>query len=201
LSCPRQSPRPRPSSLQCQAGVISARAYNISETMSFLSLSPELIEQVASYLLPQDLAALILTCRWFRDVVDGSLLLQYICRTGRAGVYDPLCDLSTRSITSRMETLRRWEASWANLEMCLAKPQLVISMDRYVYAPRVFLCNDYLFVANWQGIPPALFYVDLRDALFKGPYQWKQIEYPRGSMLVTQAFSIEENDLVVSVLM
>ena len=58
--------------------------------MSFLSLSPELIEEIASYLCARDLAALTLCCKRFRDVVDGSLLLQYAYRTELAGVYDPL---------------------------------------------------------------------------------------------------------------
>jgi hypothetical protein len=174
--------------------------------MSFLSLSHELIEQIASYLCSQDLAALMLSCRRFHDVVDRSLLLQYIYRTGLAGVYDPLCDLSTRSIADRMETLRRWEASWSDLGRYLAAPRLVISQsrDQYNEGP-CFLSDDYLFYVNSQAdpdglCPSALFYVDLRDALRTGRYQWKQIDYPQGSQWITQAFSIEEHDLVVSAL-
>lgn len=172
--------------------------------MSFISLSPELIEEIASYLRAQDLAALALCCKRFRDVVDGSLLLQYTYRTELAGVYDPLWDLSERSISDRLETLRRWEASWSDLGKYLIAPRLVIPAERDLYGP-FFLCDDYLFAVDWQGHPsgmrqPALLYVDLRDALRTGHHTWKQIDYPRGSIAITQAFSIEEDDLVVSVL-
>jgi hypothetical protein len=172
--------------------------------MSFLSLSPELIEEIASYLRARDLAALVLCCRRFRDVMDGSLLLQYAYRTELAGVYDPLWDLSGRSISDRLETLRRLEASWRDLGKYLISPRLVIPAERDLYGP-FFLCDDYLFAVDWQGHPsgmrqPALLYVDLRDALRTGRHSWKQIDYPRGSIAITQAFSIEEDDLVVSVL-
>ncbi|KAI9507411.1 hypothetical protein F5148DRAFT_118062 [Russula earlei] len=172
--------------------------------MSFLSLSSELIEQIGSYLRAHDIAAFVLSCRRFRDVVQGSLLLQYSYRTQLAGVYDPLCDLSRRSIVDRMETLRRWEASWCDLGRYLVDPRLVIPSERDLFGP-FFLCDDYLFAVDWQGNPaalrpPALLYVDLRDALRTGQPIWKQIDYPEGSIAITQAFSIEEDDLVVSVL-
>ena len=177
--------------------------------MSFLCLSPKLIEEIASYLCARDLAALMLCCKRFRDVVDGSLLLQYAYRTELAGVYDPLWDLSVsgRSIAERLETLGRWEASWRDLGRYLAAaPRLVIPAERELFGP-YFLCDDYLFAVDWQGgdqtpdaRKPALLYVDLRDALRTGQHAWKQIDYPRGSIAITQAFSIEEDDLVVSVL-
>jgi hypothetical protein len=172
--------------------------------MSFHALSPELIEEIASYLRAQDLAALVLSCRRFRDVVHGSLLLLYACRTELAGVYDSLFDLPARSVADRLKTLRLWEASWSDLGRCLTSPRLVIPAERDLYGP-FFLCDDYLFAVDWQGQPtgqrqPALLYVDLREALRTGQHLWKQIDYPRGSIAITQAFSIEEDDLVVSVL-
>ncbi|KAF8263734.1 hypothetical protein EI94DRAFT_1740257 [Lactarius quietus] len=160
--------------------------------MSFLSLSTELIEKIASFLRAQDLAVLRLCCRRTRHIVEGSLLLQYLYRVGQAGVYDPLWDLPSRSIVERIETLERWEASWNNIGKYLAVPRLVIPAERDLFGP-FFLCDDYLFA-------PALLYVDLRDALRSGQHRWKQIDYPPGSIAITQAFSIEEDDLVVSVL-
>jgi hypothetical protein len=173
--------------------------------MSFLSLSPELIEEIASHLRAQDIATFVLCCRRFHAIVQGSLLLQYACRAERAGAYDPLWGLSRRPIVDRMETLRRWEASWGDLGRYLAAaPRLVIPAERDLFGP-YFLCDDYLFAVDWQGhLPdsrqPALLYVDLRDALRTGQHRWKQIDYPRGSIAITQAFSIEEDDLVVSVI-
>ncbi|KAH9172579.1 hypothetical protein EDB89DRAFT_2069653 [Lactarius sanguifluus] len=172
--------------------------------MSFLSLSTELIEKIASCLRAQDIAVLRLCCRRIHLIVEGSLLLQYLYRMEQAGVYDPLWDLPGRPIIDRLEALERWETSWNDIEKYLVTPRLVIPAERDLFGP-FFLCDDYLFAVDWQGHPtglrqPALLYVDLRDALRTGQHRWKQIDYPPGSIAITQAFSIEEDDLVVSVL-
>jgi len=172
--------------------------------MSILSLSTELIEKIASYSRARDIAILRLCCRRIYHIVEGSILLQYLIRTEQAGVYDPLWDLPGRSIVDRLETLERWEASWRGIGKYLTTPRLVIPAERDLYGP-FFLCDDYLFAVDWQGHPtglrqPALLYVDLREALRVGHHRWKQIDYPPGSIAITQAFSIEEDDLVVSVL-
>ncbi len=173
--------------------------------MSLLFLSPELVEEIALYLRARDISSLALSCKRFHSVVAGSLILQYSYRTQQAGVYDPLRDLSWRSIIDRMESLRRWESSWSDLGRHLsAPPRLVIPAERDLFGP-FFLRDDYLFAVDWQGHPthslhPALLYVDLRDALRTGQHNWRKINYPKGSIAITQAFSIEEDDLVVSVL-
>ena len=146
-------------------------------------------------------------CKRFCDVVDGSLLLQYAYRTELTGVYDPLWGLSVsgRSIAERLEMLGQWEASWRDLGRYLAAaPQLVIPTERNLFGP-YFLCDDCLFTVNWQGSDqtagahePALLYIDLRNTLCTGQHVWKQIDYPRGSIAITQAFSVEEDDLIVS---
>jgi F-box domain len=175
--------------------------------MSLHTLSPELIEEIALYLRARDILSLALSSRGFHDIVNGSLLLQYAYRTELAGVYDPLQGLSQCSIVDRMGSLRRWEASWNDLGRYLsaaASPRLVIPAERDLFGP-FFLRDDYLFAVDWQGHPtglrqPALLYVDLRKALCTGEYSWRKIDYPKGSIAITQAFSIEEDDLVVSVL-
>ena len=176
--------------------------------MSLLTLSPELIEEIALYLRARDISSLALSSRRFHDIVCGSLLLQYAHRTELAGVHDPLQDLSRRSIVDRMASLRRWEASWKDLAKYLSAaaspPRLVIPAERDLFGP-FFLRDDYLFAIDWQGHPtglrqPALLYVDLRDALRTGQHLWRKIDYPKDSIAITQAFSIEEDDLVVSVL-
>jgi hypothetical protein len=174
--------------------------------MSLLSLSPELIEGIALSLRARDISSLALSCRRFHDIVVGSLLLQYAYRTDLAGVYDPLRNLSRCSIVDRMKSLRRWEASWNDLgrRLSAAPPRLVIPAERDLFGP-FFLRDDYLFAVDWQGHPtglrqPALLYVDLRDALRTGKHSWRKIDYPKGSIAITQAFSIKEDDLVVSVL-
>ena len=196
--------------------------------MSLLTLSPELIEEIALRLRARDISSLALSCTRLHDIVIGSVLLQYAYHTDRAGVYDPLRNLSRCSILDRMESLRRWEASWSDLGRYLsaapapaapapapapAPPppppppsRLVIPAERDSSGP-FFLRDDYLFAVDWQGHPtgpilrrPALLYVDLRDALRTGKHSWRKIDYPKGSIAITQAFSVEEDDLVVSVL-
>src|SRR6266576_949939 len=174
--------------------------------MSLLSLSPELIEGIALCLRARDISSLALSCKRFHDIIAGSLLLQYAYRTELAGVYDTLRNLSRCSIVDRIKSLRRWEASWNDLGRYLSAspPRLVIPAERDLYGP-FFLHDDYLFAVDWQGHPtglrqPALLYVDLRDALHTGEHSWRKIDYPKGSIAITQAFSIEEDDLVVSVL-
>ncbi|KAF8488049.1 hypothetical protein F5888DRAFT_1879353 [Russula emetica] len=170
------------------------------------TLSPELIEEIALYLRARDISSLALSSRQFHDIVNGSLLLQYAYRTELAGVYDPLRDLSQCSIIDRMESLRRWEASWNDLGryLSVSRGSLVIPAERDLFDP-FFLRDDYLFAVDWQGHPtglrhPALLYVDLRDALRTGKHSWRKIHYPKSSIAITQAFSIEEDDLVVSIL-
>jgi hypothetical protein len=184
--------------------VASSAAARSRVNMSLLSLSTELIVKIASYLQAQDIVVLRLCCRRLHHIVEGSLLLHYQYRVGQAGMYDPLWELPSHSIIDRLETLERWEASWNNIGKYLAVPRLVIPAERELFGP-FFLCDDYLFAVDWQGHPtglrqPALLYVDLRDALRTGQHRWKQIDYPPGSIAITQAFSIEEDDLVVSVL-
>ncbi|KAF8489547.1 hypothetical protein F5888DRAFT_1161856 [Russula emetica] len=170
------------------------------------TLSPELIEEIALYLRARDISSIALSSRLFHDIVNGSLLLQYTYRTELAGVYNPLRDLSQCSIIDRMESLRRWEASWNDLGRYLSAspPRLVIPAERDLFSP-FFLREDYLFAVDLQGHPtglrqPALLYVDLRSALRTGKHSWRKIDYPKGSIAITQASSIDEDDLVVSVL-
>jgi hypothetical protein len=172
--------------------------------MSFLSLSTELVEKIASHLNAQDITAFRLCCKRFHYIVEGSLLLRYLYQTSLAGVYDPLWDLPTLSIPDRLEMLERWEESWNNIGRYLTTPRLVIPAERNLFGP-FFLADDYLFAVDWQGDPTgerqaALLYVDLCDALHTGQHVWKQIDYPPRSIAITQAFSVQEDDLVVSIL-
>ena len=100
-----------------------------------------------------------------------------------------------------------WEASWRELGRYLsaaAPPRLVIPAERDLFGP-FFLRDDNLFAIDWQGQPtglrqPALLYVDLREALRTSQHNWRKADYPKDSIAITLAFSIEEDDLVVSVL-
>ena len=168
-------------------------------TCPLCSLSLELIEEIALYLRTRDISSLILSCRRFHNIA----VVQYACRTERVGVCDPLHGLSRCSIVDRMESLRRWEASWRELGRYLSAaspPRLVIPAERDSFGP-FFLRDDYLFAIDWQGHPtglhqPAPLYVDLRKALRTGQHNWRKTDYPKDSIAITQTFSIEADDLV-----
>ena len=106
-----------------------------------------------------------------------------------------------------MESLRRWEASWRDLGRYLsaaAPSRLVIPTERDLFGP-FFLRDDYLFTIDWQGhltglCRPALLYVDLHEVLCTGHQNWRKTDYLKDSIAITQAFSIEEDELVVSIL-
>ena len=183
--------------------------------MSLLTLSPELLEEIALYLRARDISSLALSSRRFHDIVCGSLLLQYAHRTELAGVHDPLQDLSRRSIVDRMASLRRWEASWKDLARYLSSsaaaasppPRLVIPAERDLqYSARSSSAMIICLRSTGRAIRRVC--VSLRSYYtsicamrsVRAKHHWRKIGYPKDSIAITQAFSIEEDDLVVSVL-
>ncbi|KAI0259580.1 hypothetical protein BC834DRAFT_1045168 [Gloeopeniophorella convolvens] len=170
--------------------------------MSLVALSTELIEQIAAHLNARDLLALKHTSRRTHAVVAGSLLLTYLYRTARAGLHDPLApaSLAALPIPARLAALARWEAAWGpRLPAHLARPRQVLTAERDLFGP-FFLSDGFLFAVDWQGAaarPPALLFADLR-----APHgtAWQRIDYPPGSIAITQAFAVRADDLVVSVL-
>jgi len=179
----------------------------ICKHASLLSLSPELIEEIALYLRVRDSLSLALSRRRLRNIVSGSPLLQYAYCIELAGVLS-----ATRFLTAFHSqpygSLRRWEAPWNNLRRYFSatppQPRLVIPAERDLFGP-YFLRDDYLFAVDWQGHPTglrqlALLYVNLRDALRTSQHNWRRVDYPKGSNAITQAFSFEEDYLSVSVL-
>jgi hypothetical protein len=55
-----------------------------------LTLSPELLVQIISYLSLKDIISCEASCRHLNGVVRSSVLLKYLKEAGRTGVYDPL---------------------------------------------------------------------------------------------------------------
>jgi hypothetical protein len=72
----------------------STRQHVICKHASLLSLSPELIEEIALYLRVRDSLSLALSCRRLRNIVSGSPLLQYAHSIELEGVLS-----ATRSLT------------------------------------------------------------------------------------------------------
>jgi hypothetical protein len=156
---------------------------------------------MALYLRARDISFLILSCRRLHNIV----VVQYACRTELAGVCDSLHDLSRYSIVNCMESLRRWERRgeiWEDTYLLLPRPgssypQRLAGTCSALSSSAKITCSQ----SHPTGLrQPALLYVDLRNAIRTGQRNWKKIDYPKDSIAITQAFSIEEDDLVVSVL-
>ena len=135
------------------------------------------------------------------------VVVQFACHTELVGVWDPLHDLSRRSIVDRMESLRRGKRRgeiWEDIYLLLPRSDWSYP-HRGTYSALSFSAMIICLQSTGQGYPtglrqPALLYIDLRKVLRTGQHNWEKIDYPKDSIAITQAFSIEEDDLVVSIL-
>ena len=165
------------------------------------SLSPELIEEMALYLRARDISSLILSCRRFHNIV----LVQYACRTELAGVCNPLRHLSRSSIVGRMESLRRWEASWKDLGRYLsaAAPPCSSYLQRGTHSD--LSSSAMIICSRSTGRAIRQVCASLHPCTLICARRFVQVntngktDYPKDSIAITQAFSIEE-DVLVSVL-
>lgn len=75
-------------------------------------LSNEVLEHLLSYLCHVDIEACRLTCRQFRAVINGSILLRYICRLQLAARTDHELSSSHLSVARRLSALNDLENAW-----------------------------------------------------------------------------------------
>jgi hypothetical protein len=161
-----------------------------------LTLSPELLVQIISYLPFKDITSCQSSCRHLNGVVKNSFLLKYLKEAGRAGVYDPLDAGFT--FPERLDSLHRWEKSWQNLDIPETSTRITFELDNW--SPLIgSLHNGHLIVT---GADPVVYaYSDissLPSALPLGCIErcnWTQV---REGVLHAFAFA-DEHDLVVIV--
>jgi len=90
-----------------------ATATNMVPASRLLTLSPELLVQIISYLSFKNIISCEASCRHLNGVVKSSVLLKYLKEAGRTGVYDPLDAGFT--FPERYERLHLWQKSWEDI--------------------------------------------------------------------------------------
>lgn len=75
-------------------------------------LSNELLENLLSFLDCANIEACRLTCRRFRAVINGSVLLRYLCRLQLAARTDHEIYNSKLSVAQRLSALKDLEDAW-----------------------------------------------------------------------------------------
>ncbi|KAF8474371.1 hypothetical protein DFH94DRAFT_126431 [Russula ochroleuca] len=110
-----------------------------------LTLSPELLVQIISYLSFKDIISCEASCRHLHGVVRSSVLLKYLKEAGRTGVYDPLDAGFT--FPERLERLRLWQKNWENLDIPDTSARITFDLD--IWSPLIgSLHNGHLIVTD-----------------------------------------------------
>src|SRR6266702_762128 len=110
-----------------------------------LTLSPELLVQIISYISFKDIISCEVSCRHLNSVVKNSVLLKYLKEAGRTGVYDPLTPGLT--FPERIEKLRRWEKAWEDLDIPETTARVTFDLD--IWSPLIgSLHNGHLIVTD-----------------------------------------------------
>jgi hypothetical protein len=111
----------------------------------FLTLSPELLVQIISYLSFKDIISCEKSCRHLSSVVKNSVQVKYLKEAGRTGVYDPLTPGLT--FPERIEKMRRWEKAWEDLNIPETTARITFDLD--IWSPLIgSLHNGHLIVTD-----------------------------------------------------
>jgi hypothetical protein len=114
-------------------------------TPRLLTLSPELLVQIISYLSFDNIISCEASCRHLSGVVNSSVLLKYLKEAGRTGVYDPLDAGFT--FPERLEKLRLWQKSWEDLDIPEISGRITFDLD--VWSPLIgSLHNGHMIVTD-----------------------------------------------------
>jgi hypothetical protein len=90
----------------------------MSPNCHLIDLPDEVLLFMAIKLSLTDLLSLLLSCRRFSVLIAQSPLMQYLVRTMRNGLHDPL--ITDTSIPQRIKALESWERAW--LELVMSEP-------------------------------------------------------------------------------
>lgn len=122
-----------------------ASTTNMVPPPRLLTLSPELLVQIISYLSLKDIISCEASCRHLNGVVKSSVLLKYLKEAGRSGVYDPLDAGFT--FPERFERLRLWQKSWEDLDIPETSARITFDLD--IWSPLIgSLHNGHLIVTD-----------------------------------------------------
>ena len=145
----------------------------------------------------------------FHDIVRGSLLLQYACRTELAGVmayairYTISHDAPSSTVWSRSGVGKRRGVIWEDIYLLLPLPGSSYP-QRWTYSAlsssAMIICLQSTGRAIRQVCASLHSYTSISARRFVQANTNGKTDYPKDSIAITLAFSIEEDDLVVSVL-
>ncbi|KAH9027579.1 hypothetical protein EDB84DRAFT_1563384 [Lactarius hengduanensis] len=160
-----------------------------------LTLSPELLVQIISYLSFKDIISCEVSCRHLNSVIKNSVLLKYLKEAGRTGVYDPLTPGLT--FPERIEKLRRWEKAWEDLDIPETTARVTFDLD--IWSPLIgSLHNGHLVVTDADPVVYA--YSDLSclpRALPIRSIEFGNLTLVREGLLHAFAFADEYNLVVM----
>lgn len=157
--------------------------------LTLLDLSTELLEHVFSDLdMISDFGSCLLTCRRIKEVIQGSLLLQYLIHTALAGVNDPHLS-SVPPLFHRLESLKRWSDAWRQPGAYMCSPSRTLTHtpnDKVEFLLR----DDYLIALDFGGMlgnrhVPGYDWIDLRNP----NEEWTRIRFERS--VVPIAFTLD----------
>jgi hypothetical protein len=161
------------------------------------TLSTEILVEILYLLQPQDIIACSRTCHRLETVVLDTPKLQYIVSRHCACVEDD--DLPpSLTITDRLERLRRWEASWKNLDTMAPSGGRFEHEDLPIMRRTSMLRDGYLVVPCYQNNPeddntPGYSMMNLRSP--NEGFRVDDFHFPRGDVIAFE-FSIEQNFMV-----
>ena len=137
------------------------------QSCTLLNLSTELIIEILTYLPAPNLLSVRHACRTMRNIIDGTVYLQYIVRTHINGVDDFLPP--EFSYSERLEHLRHHEQSWNTLQVNL----LTESTTDIPYTYYGFILQDgYLIHRNVLTRDQRYRYTDLSSAARNEDLHW-----------------------------
>ena len=158
------------------------------EMLTLLDLSTELLIHIFSDLAISDFGSCLLTCHRIKDVIQGSVLLQYLIRTALAGVNDPLLS-SGPPLPHRLESLKRWSDAWRQPGAFMCAPSRTLthaSNDKVEFLLR----DDFLVALDFGGIlgnrhVAGYDWIDLRNP----SEEWTRIRFEQS--VVPLAFTLD----------
>ena len=163
---PKQSNREKKRTPGTQVGEVTST----HQPRTLLDLSTELLIEILTYLPVTDLLSMQHTCRSMRNIIDGTVYLQYILRTHINGVDDFLPPQF--SYSERLELLRRHEQSWNTLQVNL----LTECTTNFTSTYGNFILQDgYLIYENIMGNEQRYTYTDLSSAARNEDLRWVHV--------------------------
>ena len=190
---PKQSNRENKRTPATQVGEV-ASTY---QPRTLLDLSTELLIEILTHLPVADLLSMQYTCSTMRNIIDGTVYLQYILRTHINGVDDFLPP--EFSYFERLELLRRHEQSWNTLQVNLVTECTTNLTSAY---GKFILQDGYLIYEIIMGNEQRYTYTDLSSAARNEDLRWVHVTIddtrlpPGGLSAIKYAV---DHDLVVTI--